>query len=159
MKAAKRIGIGVGSILVLLALLLVLPFFLPTGRLIPVAERLASEQLLEPVRIASMQLRFLPWPHLAVDGIEIGKKTFLRVENVRVTLRLTSLFDDQKVIRNISVEGVTISRTLIDKVAEWAAQGSASAQPSPVRVEHIAISNANIHLPEFRLKQVGVTWI
>lgn len=156
MKAAKRIGIGAGSILVLLALLLVLPFFLPTGRLIPVAERLASEQLLEPVRIASIQLRFLPWPHLAVGGIEIGKKTFLRVENVRVTPRLASLFDDQKVIRNISVEGVTIGRKLIDKVAGWAAQGTSSGQPAPVRVEHIAIRNANIRLPEFRLNHVDV---
>lgn len=139
----------------LLVLLLVLPFFLPTGRLIPVAERLASERLLEPVRIASIRLRFLPWPHLAVGGIEIGKKTFLWVENVRVTPRLTSLFDDQKVIRSISVEGVTIGRQLIDRVAGWAAHGSAG-QSSPVRVEHIEIRNGNIRLPEFRLNHVDV---
>lgn len=156
MKAAKGIGIGVASVLVLLALLLVLPFIVPTGRLIPVAERLASEQLLEPVRIASIQLRFLPWPHLAVVGIDIGKKTFLRVESVRVTPRLTSLFDDQKVIRNISVDGVTIGRRLIDKASGWAARGSAGEQPSAVRVERIEIRNADIRLPAFRLNQVGV---
>lgn len=156
MKVTKRIGISAGSILVLLALLLVLPFFVPTGRLIPLAERLASEQLREPVRIASIKLRFLPWPELALDGIEIGRKTFLWVENVRVRPRLTSLFYDQKVIRTISVEGVTIGQNLIDKVTGWAAKGGASGQPLPVRVEHIAVRNANIRLPEFRLNQVDV---
>lgn len=156
MKAAKGIAKGVASVLVVLALLLVLPFVLPTGRLIPVAERLASEQLQEVVRIASIQLRFLPWPHLAVGGIELGKKTFLRVEKVRVTPGLASLFADQKVIRNISVDGVTIGQKLIDRVSGWAAQGSAGAQPSPVRVERIVIRDANIRLPDFRLDQVGV---
>lgn len=156
MKAAKGIGTGAAAVLALLVVLLVLPFVLPTGRLIPAAERLASEQLREPVRIASIQLRFLPWPHLAIEGIEIGKKTFLRVERVRVTPRLSSLPEAQKVIRDISVDGVTIGRRLVDKVSGWAAQGSSSAQPAPVRVERIVIRNASIRLPDFRLNQVGV---
>ncbi|HWH47429.1 MAG TPA: hypothetical protein VN664_06480, partial [Burkholderiales bacterium] len=61
MKSRNRWYLGVG---IAAALLLVIPFLLPLGRLIPELERIASEQLRAPVRIESLRLFLLPLPHL-----------------------------------------------------------------------------------------------
>ncbi|MGH8768796.1 MAG: hypothetical protein ACREVT_11560, partial [Burkholderiales bacterium] len=73
-------------------LLLVVPFVLPLGQLIPEIERVASEQLKAPVKIESLRLYFLPLPHLSIEGILVGETPFLQVHKIRVTPRFTFLF-------------------------------------------------------------------
>jgi hypothetical protein len=150
-KTRKRLIVGAG----ILAGVLLLPFILPLGYFIPRIEALASEQLRDPVRISSLRLFILPYPHLAVGGIEVGAKPYLQVRKVMVTPRLLSLFDAQKVIRKVSLRDVVIHQRLVGKASAWGAKPSA-AGPSPVRVERIEIRNADVNLKDVRLQQVDV---
>jgi len=151
MKSRKRWYIGIG---IAVALLLVVPFVLPFGRLIPEIERVASGQLKAPVKIESLRLFFLP-PHLSIEGISVGRKPFLQVQKVHVTPRLTSLLSEQKVIREISLRGVVMGQELINKASVWASQPGPGG-PAPVRVERIEIRDANIDFTDFKLRQVEV---
>ncbi|HWH47914.1 MAG TPA: AsmA-like C-terminal region-containing protein [Burkholderiales bacterium] len=152
MKSRNRWYFGAG---IAVALLLVVPFLLPLGRLIPELERIASEQLKAPVRIESLRLFLLPLPHLSIDGITVGKQPFLQVQNVRVIPSLTSLFSEQKVIRKISLRGVLMNQRLIAKASTWAGR-PASGGPAPVRVERIEVRDANIDFTDFKLSHADV---
>jgi len=152
MKSRKRWYLGVG---IAVALLLVVPFVLPLGRLIPEIERVASEQLKAPVKIESLRLFFLPLPHLSIEGILVGETPFLQVQTVHVTPRFTSLFSEQKVIREISLRGVVMGQQLISRASAWASQPG-SGGPAPVRVERIEIRDANIDFTDFKLRQADV---
>ena len=152
MKFRKRWYLGVG---IAVALLLAVPFVLPLGRLIPEIERVASEQLKAPVRIESLRLFILPLPHLSIEGITVGRTPFLQVQKVNVTPQLTSLFSEQKVIREINLRGVVMGQQLISKASRWASQPG-SGGPAPVRVEHIEIRDANIDFTDFKLHQAEV---
>jgi len=152
MKFWKRWSLGAG---IAVALLLVVPVVLPLGRFIPDVERVASEQLEAPVKIDSLRLFFLPWPHLSVDGVSVGQKVFLRVQNIRITPRLASLFSEQKVIRAIRLRGVVIGEQLVDKVSSLASRPTAGG-PAPVRVERIEIGDANIDLADLKLRKIEV---
>ena len=152
MKFRKRWYLGAG---IAVALLLVIPFVLPLGRLVPELERIASEQLRAPVKIESLRLFLLPLPHLAIEGITVGKQPFLQVQNVQVVPSLTSLFSEQKVIRKIRLRGVLMNQRLIAKASTWASM-PASGGPAPVRVERIEVRDANIDFTQFKLSQIEV---
>lgn len=152
MKSRKRWYLGTG---IAVALLLVVPFVLPLGRLIPEIERVASEQLKAPVKIESLRLFFLPLPHLSIERISVGRTPFLQVQKVHVTPRLASLFSEQKVIREISLRGVEMSQQLISKASAWASQPG-SGGPAPVRVERIEIRDANIDFTDFKLREADL---
>src|SRR3990172_7471410 len=113
MKSRKRWYLGAG---IAVALLLVVPFVLPLGRLIPEIERVASEQFKAPVKIESLRLFLLPLPHLSIEGISVGRTPFLQVQKVQVTPRLTSLFSEQKVIREISLRGAGVGQWVISRI-------------------------------------------
>jgi uncharacterized protein involved in outer membrane biogenesis len=152
MKSRKRWYLGAGIAVVLL---LIIPFVLPLGRLIPEIERVASEQLKAPVKIESLRLFFLPLPYLSIEGILVGETPFLQVQKVHVTPRFTSLFSEQKVIREISLRGVVMGQQLISRASAWASQPG-SGGPAPVRVERIEIRDANIDFTDFKLRQADV---
>ena len=153
MKSHKRILLG---LCFTLAALLVLPFLLPLGYFIPEIERVASAQLKAPVKVDSLRLFFLPFPHLTVTSISVGKVPFLEVEKVIITPRLTSLLNSQKVISEISLHGVVIGQALIAKASAWATQSGGSGGPAIVRVERIEVRNAFVNLTDFKLRDIDV---
>ena len=152
MRSHKVVLTGAG---VTVAVLLVLPLLIPLGRFIPEIERIASEQLKAPVKVESLNLYFLPLPHLTVQGIAVGKEPFLEVEKVTITPRLMSLFSRQKVIRKISLQGVLIGARLIGKASTWAGR-SGTGEPALVRVESVEVRDASVNLTDFKLRQIDV---
>ena len=152
MKFHQRIVLGA---VIMLAALFVVPLLLPLGHFIPQIERIASAQLKAPVKVSSLSLAFLPFPHLTVEGVAVGQKPFLEVATIVVTPRLTSLFSTPRVISEISMRGVVIGQPLIAKASAWASK-SGSTEPAPVRVEHIEIRDAFVNLNDFKLRQIDV---
>jgi uncharacterized protein involved in outer membrane biogenesis len=151
-KSRKRVLLYAS---IAVAVLLVIPFIVPLGSFIPEIERLASEQLRDPVRIRSLRLHILPLPHLTIGGIEVGSKPYLQVRKVVVTPGLLSMFAEQKVIREISLRDVMIGQQLVGKAAAWAGK-TPSKGPAIVRVERIEIRDANINLRDIKLPQVDL---
>jgi uncharacterized protein involved in outer membrane biogenesis len=135
--------------------LLLLPFAIPLGGFIPEIEQAASERLKDPVRIQSLRVFLLPYPHLTVGGIDVGAKPYLQVRKVVVTPALLSLFSDQKVIREISLRGVVVQAPLLSRIAGWTG-GASSSAPAPVRIERVAVREADLNLKGVRLQDVDL---
>ncbi len=152
MKRLKWLGAILGVIVLILA---AIPFLVSLDGYIPEIERQISAKLGAPVKIDSLRLLVLPLPHLSIEGISVGEKPFLEVQKVQVTPRLTSLFSEQKVIREISLRGVVMNQQLIAMASAWASQPG-SGGPAPVRVERIEIRDANIDFTDFKLPQADV---
>lgn len=138
---------------IVVGLLLLLPFLIPLGGFIPGIEQAASSRLKEPVRIASLRVFLLPYPHLTAGGIEVGAKPYLQVRKVIVAPALLSLLSGQKVIRKLSLRGVVVQQPLLSRVTGWMGGGSSSA-PAPVRIERVEIRDADFNLKGVRLQEV-----
>lgn len=146
MKWFKRIAVGLG---LLIALLAVLPFFISLNDYIPRIEQEVSARLREPVKIRSLRAAILPTPHVTVDGIAIGKTEDLKVGKVTVTPALLSLFDSPRVIKSMEIDGLVLTQKAIDKIPLWTKSDTkpgAPPQPPPVAVESIRLDDALVKL-------------
>jgi len=148
MKWLKRIGLVVGALLLMLA---VVPFFISLDDSIPTIEREVSARLKEPVTIGSLRVAGLPLPHLTVSGITVGKAQDIKVGKVTVTPDLWTLLDDTKVIKSIEIDGLVLTQKAIDKIPAWLPADAKPAQPSQppaVRLEAIKLDDAVIKLEQ-----------
>jgi uncharacterized protein involved in outer membrane biogenesis len=146
MKWLKRIGIVVGVLLLILA---VVPFLISLDDYIPTIEKDVSARLREPVKIGSLRAAGLPLPHVTVSGITIGKTEDIKVGKVTVTPDLWSLLDATKVIKSIEIDGLVLTQKAVDKIPAWIladAKASQSSQPPAFRLEAIKLDDAIIKL-------------
>ena len=141
MKWLKRIGIVLGVIILILA---VVPFFITLNDYIPRIEKEASARLKEPVSIKSIKFSALPLPHVTVDRITVGKTDDIKVETVTVTPDLFSLLGSTKVIKSIEIHSLILTQKAIDKIPAWSKPDDTKPpqQPPQVRVESIRLVNA-----------------
>jgi uncharacterized protein involved in outer membrane biogenesis len=146
MKWLKRIGIVVGVLLLILA---VVPFFISLDDYIPDIEREISAKLKEPVKIGSLRAAGLPLPHVTVSGITVGKMEDIKVGKVTVTPDLWSLLDATKVIKSIEIDGLVLTQKAIDKIPAWMptdAKPGQPSQPPAIRLEAIKLDDAVVKL-------------
>src|SRR6185295_3053884 len=88
MKWLKRIGMGLGVVVLALA---VIPFFVSLNDYIPRIEKAASEKLKEPVKIENLKLALLPVPHVSIHGMTIGDGGMVTVGRITLIPDLWSL--------------------------------------------------------------------
>ena len=145
MKWVSRAAIVLGG---LLALIVALPFVISLTDYIPQIEKEASAKLKEPVTIGSIRLAPLPLPHLAIDGVTVGKSEDLKLGKVTVTPNLFSLLGPSKVIRSIEIDSLVLSRQALDRILALSRSDPARQpqQPPPFRVENIRLDNALVKL-------------
>ena len=144
MKWLKRIGIVLGVIILILA---IVPFFISLDDYIPQIEKEIAARLKEPVSIKKISFSALPTPHVTVDGITVGKTQDVKLGKVTVTPDLFSLLGTTKVIRSIEIDSLVLTQKAIDRIPAWSKADSAKAQePPPVRVESIRLDNAVVKL-------------
>ena len=144
MKWLKRMLIALA---VLLVIAVTLPFFISLNDYIPRIEKEVSARLKEPVSIKSIKFATLPFPHVTVDGITVGKTDDIKLGKVMVTPGLFSLLQSTRVIKSIEIDSLALTRKAIDKIPAWAKSDAAkSPQPPPqVRVESIRLNNALVN--------------
>ena len=107
MKWLKRLLIILG---VLLAAVVVVPFFIPLSAYIPEIEKLAGEKLHEPVTIKSLHLWLLPTPHVALSGIAVGKTKDIKIGKISVSPDLGSLFESDRKSTRLNSSHIQKSR-------------------------------------------------
>ncbi|HET7833103.1 MAG TPA: AsmA family protein [Gallionella sp.] len=141
MKWLKRILIAVAVLLVVAA---ALPFLIPLNSYIPPLEKFLSSRINEPVRITSIRLSVMPLPQVTIDGITVGKTDDIKLGKIQVTPDLWSLLGTDKVIRNIEIDSLNLTRKGLDKIQAWAKSSSAEpAQPAmQVRVVSVQLNNS-----------------
>lgn len=143
MKWLKRVAIVMGLLLVILA---AVPFFLSLNDYIPQIEREVSAKLGVPVVIQNLSAMALPLPHLAIDGITVGKRGEFTVGKVRVTPDLLSLFSPVKVISSIQIDSLLMNQKAIDRIPGWIKPQSTQTKQPQVVVRNIILEDATVRL-------------
>lgn len=115
MKWLKRLALLFAVLVLVLA---VIPFFVSVDDYRPGIERLLSERIKAPVRLKSLKLAGLPWPHLVIDGLEIGNAD-VRVGRIRVTPNLLSMLTTTKIVDRVEISRLTINRAALDRLPLW----------------------------------------
>jgi uncharacterized protein involved in outer membrane biogenesis len=144
MKWLKRVGI---ALLVLIAILAAVPFFITLNDYIPTIEREVSARIQEPVSIENLRVSGLPVPHLTIDGITIGSAEDVTVGKVVVTPDLWSLLRAVRVIRSIELRNVVLTPRALAMLPAWS---QSDAGPTGVRIESIRLDDAIVRLERGR---------
>ena len=132
------------SISILLLLAVILPFLIPLNRFIPQLEKLTSEKLGAPVKIAALKLSLLPLPAVMAEGIRVEQGQPIKIEALILRPALGSLFQDVKVLRSVELKGLLVNQRLIGLLAALASTANSGAQP--VRVERIKLRALQLDL-------------
>ena len=140
MKWLKAIVAVVGA---LVAVALLVPFFVTVNDYIPALEKELSARLGEPVSIDNLDAALLPVPHARVEGITIGTAEDIQVGKVTLKPDLWTLVRSEKVIRSVELEDVTLSQKALGALAALS-QGDKGA--GTIRVENVRLSNAVVKL-------------
>jgi len=140
-----------GGLLAVIALAALAPFFIPASLLVPRVERLASEALEEPVRIGGARLFLLPWPHVTLRAIAVGKQPFLEVDKLSVTPRITSLLAERMTLRSVELSGVTARQPLFSRLERWSGSGTAGSGAASAQVQRIRVTGADLRLASANL--------
>ena len=138
----------------IIAVLLILPLFIPMSAYTKQAEDLASKALGVPVRIGALQLAFLPSPRLNVKDLEIGEHQELSAVRLSVVPALTTLFADAKVISSIQIEKPVIKKAVLDIVANLSKQPKDPSSKTSVAVRQIEIEDAKLLWPGLQLPEI-----
>lgn len=150
-KFMKWLRIGGILLLVLIAALAAIPFFVSLDDYIPVLEKALSARLNEPVKIGSLRAAGLPLPHATVTGITVGQTDDIKVGKVTVTPDLWSLASATRVVRSIEIDGLVLTQNAIDKIPVWAksdVKPGTSAEPPAVKVLSIRLDDAVVKLQQ-----------
>ena len=138
----------------IIAVLLILPLFIPMSAYTKQAEDLASKALGVPVRIGALQLAFLPSPRLNVKDLEIGEHQELSAVRLSVVPALTTLFADAKVISSVQIEKPVIKKAVLDIVAKLTKQPKDASSKTSVAVRQVEIEAAKLIWPGLQLPEM-----
>ncbi len=140
-----------GIIALLVVLLLVVPFLIPTSTYMKSIENAAGEAINQPVSIGSMHIALLPSPRANVGDIVIGAKQEVRVKSIAIVPVLSSLFSSIRVIDRIEIIQPSIQKDALDFMAAMPKSSPGGAPKVLVKrilVKRAALSWPGLHLPE-----------
>ncbi|OIQ89752.1 AsmA family protein [mine drainage metagenome] len=146
----KRIA---GVVVVLAALILIVPFLIPTGTYLKQIEQIASEKLGQPVSIGSLHFAVLPTPRANIDLLRIGQHDEVRVERVAIIPEISSLFSEVKVMSAIVVTNPVMKMGAFDFIA--AMPEKVKGSPALV-VRRLEVINARLEWPQLNVPAVNV---
>ncbi len=114
-------------------------------------QRELSQRLGTPLRIRSISIT--PWGGLTLSGITIPQTTsasssdFLKARSFHLHVRLSSLFSQRLVIKEVSLFGPTVV-WLQNEDGKWRLPGASPAGPGPAAPEQTATAAAPAPLPQ-----------
>lgn len=136
---------------ILLTLLLVLPFLIPTGAYVPKIEQAATEALGVPVKIGSLHIALLPTPRANVSGLVIGNHEDIQVSDVAAVLDMSTLFSGVRVISKLKVDEPLVKQSAIAMLGEIAKRQKPSSGPAPVELRRIVVNDAKVEMDGLNL--------
>ncbi len=149
MKWTKRLFI----ILVVFLAVIGLPFLIPLNTYIPEIEKQAWEKLHEPVKVGSLRLSLIPLPHVALHGITIGAQQEVKIDSIKVSPNLRSLFSPVKVLHDIELDTVFIRMDMLGKMPVWF---KSDGGPQTVRIEKVGLNHVTLNSPSLTLPLFSV---
>ncbi len=140
------------SLLVLLLLFVALGMlpYVPLNALVEPAEQLAREQLGTEVRIQKVSAALVPRPYLMLKGVEIGTQG-QHIGQVNVWPAISSLNDDQKVMKVLEIHDANITHESFGQALDWlnALGDSPKLKIEAMRVSKVTLSMHDLPIGEF----------
>lgn len=133
------------GIVVILAL--ALPFAVPLDHYIPELQKLASEQLREPVTIGSLHVALVPAPGVVLRHVRVGKRPDASIDSLRIGIDLRSLFRPVKILNRVDLSGVRLRTEGLEKFPLWFKIDS----PQHVDIRSVRIHRLHLVLPKLVL--------
>ena len=142
MKWLKLIG---GVLLALVAVLVLVPFFVRVDDYIPAVEKELASRLGQPVSIDDLEASLLPLPHIVADGVAIGSAEEIKVGKVTLKPDLWSFLGSSKTLRSVDFEDLTLTS---EALAELMSLTRREPGSSRLRIEKIRLKNALVRLEQ-----------
>ena len=136
--------------LVLVSLLILIPFLIPTENAKIYTESLASEVIGAPVSIGGLSISFLPTPRVRLQQIVVGKEAIVTVESLTVIPKLLSLFAQTKTI-DVKVEKPVVKKAALGLLTALMSKESAEKSTFAVNIAHIKVSALQLVWPKLTL--------
>lgn len=141
---SRLLLLGVVGLAVLSTLTLLL---YPYGRHLPDIERSASAMLGEPVRIGSIELAFLPQPHIALHNVSAGEgsSSHLSIGTVQAVPEFSSLLGGKKVFRRVILNNIAVKAAGLGRLAR------AAASAPTVEIRQLSLVGLSLSVEETAL--------
>ena len=142
----KLLGGLLGLILILI---FVLPLFWPMEKYISPIEQRISARLGQPVTVGGLKASLLPLPKIEISRLVVGANRELQVENVALRFDPFSFFFADKVINEVSLQGVTVEGKSLEQVMTrlQGLSGESGFILRRVNVQNLQIRTAGFSLP------------
>lgn len=142
-------------IVVLMALLLLVPFLIPTETYLRQIERIATEKMGQPVSVGSLHLAVLPTPRANIGMLRIGPNEEVKVESIAVIPELGSLFSEVKVISAIVINNPLVKKAALDFISDIP-KSETPKGPATIRLQRLEVKNAQLEWPGLNLPALNV---
>ena len=124
---------------------------IPMNTYIPSIERLASGHIGEPVTIGSVRVSVLGGFSMSLDNVKLGTTQDVKIDKVDLSLDLGSVFDEVKIIRNVTVESVSVAQEVLPRLPKWmeAAVTDKNLQVKRVVFKGVKLESRTVKVPNF----------
>ena len=144
--------LGAGLVVMLLIILFVAPFVMPTREYVPRIEQLLSGKLHQPVYIGRLEGRLLPTPRLDLIDMSIGDTKQIKARLARVNFAILTLFTETKSIHSVELEGVQVNGAALQQVSAWLQQAAAD---TGYPIARILFNEGKLEAEGFELSGAG----
>ena len=135
-------------LVVLVAALFIVPYFLPMRNYMPKVQQMLSDQ---PVHLGYMSGRILPTPRLDLGEIYIGDAKQFQAATAQINFDIMGVFDDNKPIDSIDFQKVKVRGIALTDSAAWLQKLAADRQ---YPVARMTISEGTLDADAFQLTGV-----
>ena len=108
---------------------------------IPQLERQLSESLGQHVVVRDIRFAAFPAPHLELEGVTIGDTAAVRIAKAQLFPTFSSWFSDEKMMRRVALESVTLSEDSVGALPVWSRR---QTQAVPINFEHLQVKDAKL---------------
>lgn len=134
--------------LVLLALLRVVNI---TALLNPI-EKLAEDNIHEPVAIKEVHASLWPQPHLVLDDVTIGGLSDVKVASIRIFPELSTVFGETKTLKSIEIETLILDQNSLERPVKWI---SSANKQEKLKFDRIFLKGSSIKIPNLELSPIN----
>jgi hypothetical protein len=141
-----------GFVALVMIILFVAPFLIPTKEYIPGIEKLLSGKFKQPVYIEHIKGRLLPTPRLDLIDMAIGNNKQIKIKLVRLDFAIPALFTVVKSIDSLELEAVEVDAAALEQTSELLQQAAADID---FPISRIILINGKLETEGLALSRVG----
>lgn len=134
---------------IVLLLVIGLLHFVNISMLIKPIEQMATETLGVPVIISKVRASIWPQPHLVLEDVVIGADANQKIDSIHVLPAVSSLFEDEKVVESLVIEGVDIQDNHFNQALAWVNNAGTAKN---LKIEQVNLKNLILNIQDLQLE-------